>query len=178
MQLAMVTQTIETRKSTEELQHRLSATSADLPQGFKYVVGVAIFRKAPDSTSWQVLVVKRSPTDDAFPNVWEIPGGKVDPGEEVRLTVERETLEETALVVKDVLGELEEMHWESGSGKKSIQFNFAVTVENGTGIRLSAEEHTEWKWLGEEDVKDLGCTPKMAVVLLDAFRFSQQHLSV
>ena len=68
-------------------QDRLNAKTTDLEPGKTYLIGVAIFRKNPNSNSTskhQPLVVKRAAHEEVFPNNWELPGGHVEPGETVQ----------------------------------------------------------------------------------------------
>ena len=59
---------------------------------------------------FQLLVVKCAEHEEAYPNNWELPGKHVEPGETVRQCVERETLEETGLLVDKMLGEFPQLH--------------------------------------------------------------------
>ncbi len=49
-----------------------------------------------------VLLLRRRPTARNNPNLWEIPGGKVKPGESLEDAREREILAETSLVVAHI----------------------------------------------------------------------------
>ena len=163
----------------QSFQERLDAQTAELEQGKTYLVGVAIFRASPDpasTTKFQLLVVKRAEHEEAYPNNWEIPGGHVEPGETVRQCVERETLEETGLLVDKILGEFAELHWDSrSSGKKNVQMNYAVNVKQPMDLRLNPEEHSEWLWANEDQVDALLMTPAMNKVLRDSFEYSKTN---
>lgn len=158
------------------LEKGLTSTSRDLATGFRYVVGVATLRKDPVTASPQLLVVKRAATETSFPAMFEIPGGHVEPGETIRQAVEREMMEETALQVDGVLGELEKMHWISRTGgTKNVQLNFVVTVKQPAEIRLNPEEHSEYLWADEETAGGLQATEAMRKVWSDAFTFAREN---
>lgn len=157
----------------------LATQLADLPPGTTYLVGVIIFRPATISTSTskpQILLVRRSPDEDSFPNIWEIPGGHVEPGETVLQSLQRETFEETGLVIEKVVGEVARMEWElEKSGEKKVKFNYAVPVQEPNHILLNPEEHTEWMWVGEEQIEGLALTSEMEKVVRDALAFSEMN---
>lgn len=159
-------------------QDRLAAQASDLESGKIYIVGVVIFRLNPNPNSpskHQLLIVKRASHEESFPNMWEIPGGHVEPGETIRQCIERETFEETGLLVESVLREFAEMVWESRSSgqKKNVQLNFAVTVREQDGLRVNLEEHSEWMWVEEGMVEGLPMTAAMNKVVRDSLKLSR-----
>lgn len=156
---------------------RLNAKTTNLDFQKTYLVGVAIFRINLDPTSaskHQLLIIKRAPDEDSFPDMWEIPGGHIEQDETILQCIQRETREETGLVVEKVLKEFEEMDWESGtSGQENMQLNFVVAVQEPVVVRLNPEEHSEWMWVEENQIDKLPMTIGMTKVLRDAFKVSK-----
>ncbi|MET8779486.1 NUDIX domain-containing protein [Nocardia sp. NPDC004654] len=94
----------------------------------------------------KVLLLQR-PADDFMGGLWELPSGKVDPGETIDQALIREVKEETGLDITGIRGYLGEFDYQSGSGKKSRQFNFAVDVADPEPIQLT--EHDAYTWITE-----------------------------
>ena len=46
------------------------------------------------------LITQRLKNEKSFPNLWEFPGGKVEPGEKLRICLEREIYEELGIEIK------------------------------------------------------------------------------
>ncbi len=161
---------------------KLHSKTTDLESHITYLIGVAIFRPALSPTAsdpYELLIIKRSSHEDVYPNNWELPGGHVEPGESVKECVERETMEETGLVVDRIIGEFDELRWTSQSkGRVSVQYNYAARVAEPMDIRLNPEEHSEHKWITEIDVDRLQMSSGMNKVLHDAFTFSKTHAAV
>ena len=91
----------------------------------------------------EVLLLRR-PSDDFMGGIWELPSGKVEPGEALDAALHREVKEESGLdvsVIRDYLGHFD---YTSGSGKASRQFNFAVDVTVTKPIEL--QEHDVYQW--------------------------------
>lgn len=91
----------------------------------------------------RVLLLRRRP-EDFLGGLWELPGGGVEPGEELGQALEREVLEETGLTVDEVTGYVGAFDYTSGSGRPTRQFTFAVTVGRHGPVVLS--EHGDWTW--------------------------------
>ncbi|KAJ7149082.1 NUDIX hydrolase domain-like protein [Mycena crocata] len=140
------------------------------------VVGVAIFASA----ARKLLIVQRAAKSKFFPNMYELPGGKYDDEDEtLRRTVERETLEETGFVVKEIVREFEGFEYTTGSGSEEElykQFNFVVEVEpreEGEGglpsPKLSDREHQAYAWIGPGDsLESYPMSESMAKVVRNA----------
>lgn len=69
----------------------------------KKLFGVSVF--VPDQENKKVLAVKRSAQDFIFPDMWALPGGEIEEGENFSQAAEREMLEEVGLLPKIVTPE-------------------------------------------------------------------------
>src|SRR5687768_2783181 len=101
-----------------------------------------------------VLLLKR-PDDDFMGGIFELPSGKVEGTETLDVATIREVEEETGLAVTEIAEYIGSFDYTSGSGKKSRQFNFVVTVADAGEIKLS--EHDAYLWAsldGELPVTD------------------------
>lgn len=160
----------------------LHSSPKDLDPSRRWVIGAAIFQN-PHSPNRTLLLLKRASHETAFPNAWELPGGKVETEYDISVehAVRREVHEETSLQVSQFIGEIEPMTWVSKRGL-NYQLNYVVTVDgNGNDdghdsatvwVEPNPEEHSDWKWVRETDVDDLFMTPEMREVVRNAFQFA------
>jgi len=118
------------------------ATEAQDDRVHQLVVGALI------ANDGRILLLRR-PEDDFMGGIYELPSGKVEPGETLDTALHREVEEETGLHVRAI-----SFDYTSASGKKSRQFNFSVTATSES-IRL--QEHDAYLWTaptGEASVSD------------------------
>jgi 8-oxo-dGTP diphosphatase len=134
---------------------------ADLDGVVQLVVGAVV------EDDGKVLLLKR-PADDFMGGIFELPSGKVEPGEDLKTALEREVEEETGLMVAVATAYLGSFDYTSGSGKKSRQFNFVVAVEATEPVVL--QEHDEYRWAPIKD--ELPVTDAVKKVL-EAYREPQ-----
>lgn len=114
-------------------------TSAEDDGVQQFVVG-GIVRDAE-----KVLLLQR-PDDDFMGGIFELPSGKVEAGEALDAALVREVKEETGLDVTEISQYVGSFDYTSGSGKKSRQFNFAVSVACTEPVEL--QEHDAYLWIG------------------------------
>jgi len=100
----------------------------------------------------EILILKRHPKSRTNPNRWELPGGKVDPGEDFDKALIREFKEETNLAIE--LGQLIGAVQEDFPHKKTIALVMESIITENSEIKIS-DEHIDWKWATIEEIKDL-----------------------
>lgn len=113
----------------------------------------------------RMLVLKRGTSVEFSPNLWDLPGGKVEENESLREAVKREAKEESGLDV-----ELENEHffiYHYPNGKIDI-YAFRVKLISGK-ISLD-EKHTEFRWISKNDWKNLDYTPSVTATLKELFK--------
>ena len=127
----------------------------------------------------RLLLVQRAATEFAFPNLWEFPGGSSEASDPTVLhSVAREVFEETGLLVRrlnNLVGEGVEFVTGTGDNKNTwLKLTIEVEVveipnhshrdgpTNGASgetavdevrITLDPEEHQQYAWVTEEDVR-------------------------
>ena len=118
----------------------------------------------------KLLIMKRSPTDLNNAGKWEVPGGKVDEGQDLTGAQEREVREETGLLVKVTLpfATLETKSIMSGRYRNHLYLAiFHVTEIVGGHFALS-DEHTDFAWVTYDELFSYDLTQevwKAAIVL-------------
>jgi len=95
-----------------------------------------------------VLLLCRSTTEPAYPGLWELPGGRIQPGETPAQAAAREFSEECGSRV-DLLGVAGQFSWEaSGQTKTEVVFIGAMV----DSVRLSPE-HSAYAWVSVNDLQ-------------------------
>ena len=114
--------------------------------------------------SGRCLLLKRSLSSKGNPGKWDLPGGKVDPGESFEQGLLREVAEETGLTIsiQHAVGAAES----ESPTKKVVYLILEGRLESGQ-VRLSSE-HDEYAWVNRRQL------PKME--LADQFQaFAQTY---
>ncbi|MBQ1048551.1 NUDIX domain-containing protein [Micromonospora sp. C51] len=105
---------------------------------------------APDG---RLFFQRRSPHRRLFPNCWDIVGGHLEPGESVQDALHREVTEETGWRVSEVLAEIGEYRYVGDDGLARIESDWLVRVDGELAAPvLEAGKHTEYRWLGPDDL--------------------------
>jgi 8-oxo-dGTP diphosphatase len=101
----------------------------------------------------RIFFQKRSATRKLFPNTWDVVGGHVEAGEMLEDTLRREVEEETGWQLAVVLGEVGDYTYTGEDGLDRVERDFLVRVDGDLSRpRLEAGKHTEYRWLGPDDL--------------------------
>ncbi|KAK6528890.1 hypothetical protein TWF694_004121 [Orbilia ellipsospora] len=134
--------------------------SANAPRD-RIGVGAFVF-KGDNAANRQLLLIRRSANEAAFPKMYEVPGGGAEaPPIDATLldSVARELFEETGLVATRITRLIGTSDFEGRRGDKWRKFSFEVHVEDTARIVLQPAEHDQFIWIGFEEFKkelDLG----------------------
>ena len=115
----------------------------------------------------KALLLKRRPNDPHKPGNWDIPGGRLDLGENPFEGIKRETKEETNLNI-DIKMPLDIHHFQRDDGQNITMLIFLCHT-NENNIKLS-EEHTDHNWLSLENKQEF---PEWLHSVLDNY---QNHI--
>jgi 8-oxo-dGTP diphosphatase len=99
----------------------------------------------------ELLLIKRRDNDVHCPSHWEIPGGRLNPGEDPEQGLKRETKEETGLDI-EIKHPIRVHHFIREDNQKITMITFFCKPISNS-IKLS-EEHTEHEWCNLETAKE------------------------
>lgn len=140
----------------------------DRTDGVTEVVGAAIVDDLHGPTR---LLGARRTEPPALAGGWELPGGKVDPGESTVRALHREVAEELGVEVElgdVVVGPLARGRWPLGTG-------FAMTVHLAvvtSGVPAPIEDHDQVRWLSRDELYAVPWLPAdLPIVQAIAARF-------
>lgn len=103
------------------------------------------------------LLLKRA-SQDRYPNLWEMPGGRIEEGETEEECARRELFEETGLRISSMRFV---RRVKRNSDHETLEVNyFYVMVSNGK-IKLSGE-HSDFIWLAKGQMARMGRLPEDA----------------
>ncbi|KAI1615837.1 NUDIX hydrolase domain-like protein [Exophiala viscosa] len=132
-----------------------STTFGATIQTYYIATGAMVFDK---SSPQRILLVQRASTD-SMPNLWEVPGGAVDPEDPTILhAVARELREEAGLTATNIGPQVGEVQiFVTRRGLTICKFHFLIdakTSPDGTmDVKLDPGEHQSYVWATEEQVK-------------------------
>ncbi|OLS13740.1 MAG: Nucleoside triphosphatase [Promethearchaeota archaeon CR_4] len=93
-----------------------------------------------------ILILRKSDKVDIYPGQWDLPGGRLDPGESWNEGLSREVREETALEVTFIR---EIRTWQS---LKWDTIGKTVACDYVSGEVQLSWEHTEYYWVVPENI--------------------------
>ena len=109
----------------------------------------------------RVLVIRRSAKSTHWPGQWDLPGGKMDPGETFDQALVREAKEEAGLDI-ELTGFVGAAEYELSH----IRVVFLVMTARITGGALQlSKEHGEHRWVGVDALRDLDLVEPIATAI-------------
>jgi 8-oxo-dGTP diphosphatase len=119
-----------------ELMHELTAQA-----GHDGIVQLTV--GAVIANDGAVLLLRRPP-GDFLAGIYELPSGKVEPGETLDAALVREVEEETGLEVAGIGEYLGSFDYTAKAGRLSRQFTFTVTVTGTEPVLLTEHDAHAW----------------------------------
>ena len=112
----------------------------------------------------QVLLCHRSPTRHAYPNVWDLPGGHIEPGESALAALVRELHEELGIQIS------EPAHPPLSFLRMDTADLRIWLIEDWTGTphNTAPDEHDDLAWVGTDDLSALALAHPEYPTLLTA----------
>lgn len=104
----------------------------------------------------KVFMPKRADTKKFLPGVYEMCGGHIDFGEDIVEGLKREIKEEINMEVKvgDPFFVFTYVNEIKGSHTIEVAY-FAEFVGDINNIQLNPEDHSDYKWFGQEDIDEI-----------------------
>ena len=109
----------------------------------------------------EILIVKRHPKSRTDPEMWELPGGKVENAENFADALIREIKEETNLDCE--VGDFCEAVQNDYMHKRTVQL--IMYLDDVSGDVKISEEHTDWMWANLDKIETLEISTSLEKVL-------------
>ncbi|MBI5003002.1 NUDIX domain-containing protein [Candidatus Woesearchaeota archaeon] len=101
----------------------------------------------------KILLLKRSEKYEHLSDCWDIPGGRINFGEEPEEGLRREIKEETGLQLKEIKQILDASTVFKNEERHIVRITYLCTVEEG--VANFSHEHTHIEWIPKEKIKEL-----------------------
>ena len=109
----------------------------------------------------KVFMPKRADTKKFLPGVYELPGGHIEFGEDLKAGLAREIMEELGMHVN--IGEVVDVFTYMNTIKQSQSIEvvyFAQFVEPVEAVHLNPEDHSTYGWFAEDELEQTLAGPK------------------
>jgi 8-oxo-dGTP pyrophosphatase MutT (NUDIX family) len=138
----------------------------------------------------RILLVQRA-SHDSMPNLWEMPGGAADDDDpSLPYAAARQLWEEAGLVAKRVCYIINDgpdkkpgYLFTNRTGKRFYcRFSFSVLVESCDHVKLDPNEHQDFVWASEDEVRSQTAggksiqivNPETQALILEAFKLNDR----
>ena len=100
----------------------------------------------------EILIIKRSISNDTLPNYWDLPGGTLEDGENPVKGALREIEEEICVKIGDPSLFSFRNDIDKKKNKQFITLIFIAPYKGGA-VKLNPDEHQDYKWLNPKDAE-------------------------
>lgn len=129
---------------------------SETPAKGQQVITAVAFVHALIDGEQKVFMPKRAVTKKFLPDVFELPGGHIDYGEELEAGLAREIKEEFGMNVSigDVFGAFTYVNEVKGSHSVELIYlaSFSDPIDQ---ITLDPEDHSEYRWVAESELDSI-----------------------
>jgi len=106
----------------------------------------------------KILLLKRSDVNIFYKGKWQLPGGKVDFGENMTVAIQRELKEETNCGCKNLVLEKVFSFYQEFNGFSGTHFLMIFNCDLVGDLKLS-EDHDEYAYFSINEIKKLHLAP-------------------
>jgi len=132
---------------------KISHDSETPAEGQQVITACAFIHHNFDGVE-KVFLPKRAKTKKFLPDVYELPGGHIDYGEELVAGLQREIQEEFS--VSSNIGDpfFAFTYMNEVKGSHSLEIVYFAQLDDITAIQLHPEDHSESGWFAEDELED------------------------
>jgi 8-oxo-dGTP pyrophosphatase MutT (NUDIX family) len=143
------------RRNTKIMSSKISHDSEVPKHGQQVITGCAFIHQKIDGVE-KVFLPRRAKSKKFLPDVFELPGGHIDYGEEIVVGLKREIMEEFQMEtsIGDLFYAFTYTNEIKGSHSAELIYfaKFNSPLEN---IKLNPEDHSEFRWIAESELDQI-----------------------
>ena len=129
---------------------------------------VAITAVIKNATGDKFLIIKRSKNEIAYPGKWAFPGGKVEKGQDILQTLQREVKEEVGLEIENYKRYLKDYTFVRPDDHNVVGFCFLVRAKS-EAVQISPD-FEDFKWITPQELSNFNHIMGMEEEVHAAFR--------
>jgi 8-oxo-dGTP diphosphatase len=117
----------------------------------------------------KILILKRSSKEDCFQEMWDIPGGRINFGEEPEEALRREVKEETGLEI-EVIKPVRVWTFFKDNGRTQV-IGITLLCKHKSGRVKLSEEHEDFKWVEPREIENYNIHEGIKKDMKEAFKY-------